>query len=664
MRIRRHLALVLSIAAAGTLVGASCAAPKGVQGSRSSTSIDAYGIRMEFPEDWDARISYLEGTPGPVVEAATFPLPPPGPDPLYLATRSMRPEDAILALREETSACPCDGFVRASGPVSIRPEDFTTWGGLDETHSLATRSVAINGRSIELWVNFGTNPASEAAIGEVNGILASMSFADSPGDPAPPPADTWRPPTFETAPGWNVASTGPVPIGSEALTETWAANVPFAAEDLRASALSGQLIAWPGATMKRMPSDGVVMATSIEAPEGVPASPGRNYPARDLPLELSDAEIQNEWEGQVAPNVPFYWVRATVKDQWVEVRIFFGAQAPSPATLQTAQDELDRLVVPDIVLPPPPTARVTATISVGPYPSAVAVGEGSVWVAVRGEQASESTVVRIDPETGEVVARIPVEVVPGWEVGGGGLAVSDQSVWVAGATGTDAGMIERIDTASNRVVDTFRVDGSPSDVATFASGFVWVLLRGGPDPPRLLEIEVSPDPTQRSTHDIVSQTELPGAYGRRLVDAYGQMFAMVAAPAGGPIEDSLLYQLDPLTGRVQGVLDLGAYAAVAAGVTQLWAATGDALVRVDPETGQPLGGPFPATNTGDVIAVGEGGVWFFGATRDRAVSRLNSVTGQVDVSVDGTGGIDLAAYLGSIWVVNAQDSITRIELSN
>jgi hypothetical protein len=663
MRFRPTLARLLVIAAFGGFVAASCAAPKDAASQQSGASIDAYGIRMGFPDGWDARISFRESTPGPVVEAATFPLPAAAQDSMYLATHSSDPQDVILAIHDETRACPCDGFAETSTPFSIRPEDFTSWQGLEETHSLATRSVVINGRSLQVWVNFGSTPAPDARLDEVNRILGSMSLDRSPGDASRPPPNTWTPPTFELAPGWNATSTGPVPVGSEGLGESWAVNVPFAAEDLRESALVGQLVAWPGATMKALPPDGVVMATWLDFSDEVPASPSREFPARGLPLQIADAEVQHDWEGRVTPNVPFYWIRATAKSQSVEVRIFFGTQNPSPDTLHAAQDELNRLVIPDLASPPPPTARVAATIPVGPHPSAVAVGQGSVWVAVRGERHEDNAVVRIDPDTGEVVARIPVDVVPGWEVGGGGLAVSDQSVWVAGAMGDGPGLIERIDTATNKVVDAIHVDGYPADVATFASGYVWVLLRGDPDTPRLLEIAVSPDPMQSSTHDIVSETQLPGAYGRRLINAGGQMLAMVAAPGDGSVDDSLLYRLDSWTGRVEGVLDLDAYAPIAGSVTQVWAATGDALVRIDPETGRPLGDPLPASNTGDALAIGEGGVWFFDPAKDRAVSRLNPVTGRVDVSVDGTAGIDLAAYLGSVWVMNSQDSITRIELT-
>jgi hypothetical protein len=361
----------------------------------------------------------------------------------------------------------------------------------------------ISGRSFELWVNFSGNPVADATLDRLNEVLARRRWV-IPRGPSPPQANTWIPPTFGRASDWNVASTGPVPADSEALTETWAANVPFGEADLRESALAGQMV-WPERTMKSLPPEGAIMVASIDDPEDAPASPTPDFPARDLPLQLSDAQVQNEWEGQVAPNVPFYWLTGAVKDQYVEVRIFFGSQDPSPSTLQAAQDELDRLAVPDLRALPAPTARVAATIPVGGYPSAITVGGGSVWVAVRGEDSSESAVIRIDPATDEVVARIPVDAVPGWDVGGGSLEFDDGTLCVV--SGNDAGgVVERIDTTTNRVVDAIHVDGDPADVATFASGFVWVLLRGDPDSPRLLQIDVT-------THEVVSTTNLPGAYG-------------------------------------------------------------------------------------------------------------------------------------------------------
>src|SRR5262249_19576202 len=104
------------------------------------------------------------------------------------------------------------------------------------------------------------------------------------------------------------------------------------------------LIGWPEATMKHMPPVGVVLVSWITSPEA--EAPNAGFPKHDLPLQLAEAEVQNEWEGQVAPNVPFHWIRATVNGNHIEVRIFFVTQEPSGGPLIAAQSELDRLIVP------------------------------------------------------------------------------------------------------------------------------------------------------------------------------------------------------------------------------------------------------------------------------------------------------------------------------
>ena len=69
----------------------------------------------------------------------------------------------------------------------------------------------------------------------------------------------------------------------------------------------------------------------------------------------------------------------------------------------------------------PETRRVRARIPVGDGPLAVAVGAGSVWVTNR----SSSTITRIDPSTDKVVATIPLAASP-W-----GIEFAHGRVWVA-----------------------------------------------------------------------------------------------------------------------------------------------------------------------------------------------------------------------------------------
>jgi hypothetical protein len=82
-------------------------------------------------------------------------------------------------------------------------------------------------------------------------------------------------------------------------------------------------------------------------PDKFPAQSGPNFPKRLLPLQLSQAQRQSQWETQPAKNVPQFLLTGVVKRQYVDVRVFFGTQHPSPSTLQAAQQELNNLRIPD-----------------------------------------------------------------------------------------------------------------------------------------------------------------------------------------------------------------------------------------------------------------------------------------------------------------------------
>jgi YVTN family beta-propeller protein len=120
------------------------------------------------------------------------------------------------------------------------------------------------------------------------------------------------------------------------------------------------------------------------------------------------------------------------------------------------------------------TARIPSsqngTVS-GFSPTAVAAGEGAVWVAnrsVAGNEFSTSkkpgSVTRIDPETKDVVISIPVGHEPFAIATGGG------AVWVANRTDST---VMRIDPRTNKVVKTIKVGGTPEGLAADADE-LWV----------------------------------------------------------------------------------------------------------------------------------------------------------------------------------------------
>jgi DNA-binding beta-propeller fold protein YncE len=169
----------------------------------------------------------------------------------------------------------------------------------------------------------------------------------------------------------------------------------------------------------------------------------------------------------------------------------------------------------------PKTNRVAGRpVRTGASPQSLAVGGGSLWVANHDER----TVARIDLASGKVVADIPVPSEPhrvaygagaawvgNWHddsvsridpatnrvVGSpisigfhhaGNLVVGAGGVWVTSDYRVDGAaqdtVVVRIDTQTNRAVETIAVGGHPIDVAA-AGGAVWVSVA---NPGRLLRI--------------------------------------------------------------------------------------------------------------------------------------------------------------------------------
>jgi hypothetical protein len=103
----------------------------------------------------------------------------------------------------------------------------------------------------------------------------------------------------------------------------------------------------------------------------------------------------------------------------------------------------------------PRTRRVTARVDAGAAAS-VAVGGGAVWAATNASGSLDRPLLRIDPRTNKVVARIPRRSPSGAPFPSGGfVTVAGSRVWVLSGTGA---LI--VDPATNRVVREVRLGGS------------------------------------------------------------------------------------------------------------------------------------------------------------------------------------------------------------
>ena len=156
----------------------------------------------------------------------------------------------------------------------------------------------------------------------------------------------------------------------------------------------------------------------------------------------------------------------------------------------------------------PETVEVEAEISLGDpvLVQDIEIGEGSIWVLVarvNGENVGPADIVRIDPATNKIAARIPLDAHAPW------IAVGEGSVWVPGwlhdfeDVGTGEGdrpVVVRIDASTNEVA------GDPIPIHTtfralgVGAGGVWFIA--GPEKPsgvcrlnsQTLEVDECVDP--------------------------------------------------------------------------------------------------------------------------------------------------------------------------
>jgi hypothetical protein len=335
---------------------------------------------------------------------------------------------------------------------------------------------------------------------------------------------------------------------------------------------------------------------------------------------------------------------------------------------------------------PSPTQRAIASVDVSSidgvadFPSAITVGEGAVWVTSCCTDGSGSgEVIRLDRETGDVVARVAVRATPGWDFGGAGLGVGGGGVWIEAGTRGDHGccvaLVTRIDPGTNAVVDEIEVPGIGEGDVWVDGGDLYVLgfTDGGPSNLELAKVD-------SVTHEIRWRASVPGQWSQTVFTAGGSVWVLGTAPdAHGPIVVDTLYRLDPSDGSLIDEVPVpgAVYTPVVEGDT-VWLRGDDGARRFDAMSGSFIGAPVkpgPGCCTGAFVGDGEGGVWVIsspGAGAERAIWHLDAA-GEVAAS----GTIETRAtfeqMLGqsyafdpetqTIWVQHYKDSVARIEIS-
>lgn len=259
------------------------------------------------------------------------------------------------------------------------------------------------------------------------------------------------------------------------------------------------------------------------------------------------------------------------------------------------------------------------------------IGFGSVWLE---DHATGSDVYRMDPATGSILKRFPLERPCDIGIGLG-------SVWAAEL---DANRLARIDPRSNEVVARITGFSLPCSPVVVGNS-VW--LTNGHGVARV-------DPEKNK---IVAQVDT----GIASVIAAGEGALWAASPT-----DSLLHRIDPATNDIEATIKIpgGETEGLGpeVGLGSVWVTHGSAgtVTRIDASTNERIVTIETGAGAGRV-AFGLGSVWvanYEAGTVSEIDPRTNEVVDQIETGLNPNG---IAFGLGHIWVSNSGDNtITKL----
>jgi TolB protein len=325
---------------------------------------------------------------------------------------------------------------------------------------------------------------------------------------------------------------------------------------------------------------------------------------------------------------------------------------------------------------PPPLidASITQTIDIGlRYPEGAVVAYGGVWVAASDGMAAGGELVRLDPESGQVVARIAMPSVPGWEVGGAGITSGLGSVWIT--TGAPSPhtptVVYRIDPATNSLAEAIDVGvGSAADIWVDDTG-IWVVSfadEGGHM--WLYHLDAA-------THEVLSRTSIPANWSNNVSGAGGWIWVLGNTDDSDGAPPGTLFRIDPTTGDVNARFDPEPHHSFFLTVSgdRLWFFKSDGLYALDGNSGTVLAGPLqlPERCCSGLVADASGGVWVISGsgseTERKGVWHVSS-DGMIDQhSSENPGqladGIAVAfdPTTMSVWIVHYQDTVSRLQIT-
>jgi hypothetical protein len=186
--VKRPLLLLLVVVAAAC---GSDEPEEPVELAKEGWSVSGAGLELRVPAAWDARL-YLANDVTPVVQAATFQLPPVGPDVPADPPAEAFGDDGLYVTLVGL------GDVRHGGvpmPSPVRWDEVTLPLGIAMSHvergdglSVATRHVIVDGRAFRLRVVLASNDPSDDVLAPANDVLSTLAVKEWRPGKCPP---TW-----------------------------------------------------------------------------------------------------------------------------------------------------------------------------------------------------------------------------------------------------------------------------------------------------------------------------------------------------------------------------------------------------------------------------------------------------------------------------------------
>ena len=322
---------------------------------------------------------------------------------------------------------------------------------------------------------------------------------------------------------------------------------------------------------------------------------------------------------------------------------------PAPA-LQRLQQQI---LVQDPELDAPPSdrparrrrRRVGLAVAIALLAGIAAVSTAAVVASGPDGPATEArggALVAIDAETAMIGPRIPLGTTPT------AVAVGDGAVWVLDA---DTRTISRYDAESDSI-STFATGATPTDLAVGAGG-VWV-----GNGRRLSSSQfVGPVATSVARLDPQSRTERASVELPQQAGAFSNLVENHLAAAEDALwavaPDFSIARVDAASSVVTSVAQPFPVQAIASGPAGVWALGVDgAVARLDPKTAEVLVRTRVPASSVAAIAVGADAAWVTSPS-DGTLWRIdagdNPTLGSVDV---GAGANDVATGDASVWIAN------------